>query len=123
MDMKNKVDMLHNGQDLNRDHTKLANPEINSIKKAINKFSPDIMVDFHEYKPYRVDFVNFGEYGTTSMFDCMFLYSGNLNVCPLIKETIETKFLPNATQNLDFYDLNIIITYHQSIKIIKYILI
>lgn len=94
-----------NGQDLNRDHTKLANPEINSIKKAINNFSPDIMVDFHEYKPYRVDFVNFGEYGTTSMFDCMFLYSGNLNACPLIKETIETKFLPNATQNLDFYDL------------------
>ena len=94
-----------NGQDLNRDHTKLTNPEMIAIKKAINKFSPDLMVDFHEYKPYRVDFVNFGEYGTTSMFDCMFLYSGNLNVCPLIKETIETKFLPHATKNLDFYDL------------------
>ena len=94
-----------NGQDLNRDHTKLTNPEMNSIKKAINIFSPDLMIDFHEYKPYRVDFVNFGEYGTTSMYDCMFLYSGNLNVCPLIKETIETKFLPNATKNLDFYDL------------------
>lgn len=94
-----------NGQDLNRDHTKLTNPEMNSIKIAINKFSPDLMVDFHEYKPYRVDFVKFGEYGTTSMFDCMFLYSGNLNVCPLIKETIETKFLPNASKNLDYYDL------------------
>ena len=62
----------NNGQDLNRDHTKLTNPEMNSIKIAINKFSPDLMVDFHEYKPYRVDFVKFGEYGTTSMFDCMF---------------------------------------------------
>ena len=89
-----------NGQDLNRDQTKLSNPEMNAIKKAINNFSPEVMVDFHEYKPYRVDFVKFGEYGTTSMYDCMFLYSGNLNVCPLIKETIEDKFLPIAQMNL-----------------------
>ena len=46
-----------NGQDLNRDQTKLTNPEMNAIKKAINNFSPEVMVDFHEYKPYRVDFV------------------------------------------------------------------
>ena len=95
----------NNGQDLNRDHTKLTNPEMIAIKKEINNFSPDLMVDFHEYKPYRVDFVKFGEYGTTSMFDCMFLYSGNLNVCPLIKETIERKFIPDATRNLDYYKL------------------
>ena len=94
-----------NGQDLNRDQTKLTNPEMNAIKKAINNFSPEVMVDFHEYKPYRVDFVKFGEYGTTSMYDCMFLYSGNLNVCPLIKETIEDKFLPIAQNELDIYDL------------------
>ncbi|MBF69355.1 MAG: peptidase, partial [Crocinitomicaceae bacterium] len=41
----------NNGQDLNRDHTKLTNPEMIAIKKAINNFSPDLMVDFHEYKP------------------------------------------------------------------------
>ena len=94
-----------NGQDLNRDHTKLSNPEMNFIKKAISDFNPDVMIDFHEYKPYRVDFVNFGEYGTTSMFDCMFLYSGNLNVCPEIKKTIEGVFLPVAKQKLDQYDI------------------
>ena len=75
-----------NGQDLNRDQTKLTNPEMQILKKAINEFDPHVMVDFHEYKPYRVDFVKFGEYGTTSMFDCMFLYTGNLNVCPSIKK-------------------------------------
>ena len=110
----------NNGQDLNRDHTKLTNPEMIAIKKAINNFSPDLMVDFHEYKPYRVDFVKFGEYGTTSMFDCMFLYSGNLNVCPLIKETIESKFIPDATKKLDFYKLkyhNYLSSKHKNNKI------
>ena len=90
-----------NGEDLNRDHTKLSNQETIAIKESINKFSPDVMVDFHEYKPYRVDFVNFGEYGTTSMYDCMFLYSGNLNVCPSIKTVIEKTFLPPAKLKLD----------------------
>ena len=94
-----------NGQDLNRDQTKLTNPEMRILKKAINEFNPLVMVDFHEYKPYRVDFVKFGEYGTTSMFDCMFLYTGNLNVCPSIKETIENVFLPRAKQQLDTYGL------------------
>ena len=94
-----------NGQDLNRDQTKLTNPEMRILKKAINEFNPHVMVDFHEYKPYRVDFVKFGEYGTTSMFDCMFLYTGNLNVCPSIKETIENVFLPRAKQQLDTYGL------------------
>ena len=79
--------------------------EMRILKKAINEFNPLVMVDFHEYKPYRVDFVKFGEYGTTSMFDCMFLYTGNLNVCPSIKETIENVFLPRAKQQLDTYGL------------------
>ena len=41
-----------NGQDLNRDHTKLTNQETIAIKQSISDFSPDLMVDFHEYKPY-----------------------------------------------------------------------
>lgn len=97
-----------NGEDLNRDQTKFSNPESIFIKKAINKFNPDLMVDFHEYKPYRADFVNFGEYGTTSMFDCMFLYSGNLNTSKILKETIEDKYIPDVSDKLDYYGL----TYH-----------
>lgn len=109
-----------NGQDLNRDQTKFSNPESIFIKKAINKFNPDLMVDFHEYKPYRVDFVNFGEYGTTSMFDCMFLYSGNLNTSELIKETIEDKYIPNVSDKLDYYGLthhNYISSKHKNNKV------
>ncbi len=94
-----------NGKDLNRDFTKVTNPETRYLLKAINKFSPDVIVDFHEYKPYRADFVNFGDFGSTSLFDCMFLYSGNLNVCSQIKKTIEDLYLPNAKKSLDHYDL------------------
>ena len=97
-----------NGQDLNRDQTKFTNQESIHIKTAVNKFSPQVMVDFHEYKPYRVDYVNFGEYGVTSQYDCMFLYSGNLNVSPEIKEAVENLYLPPAKEGLDFYEL----TYH-----------
>ncbi len=94
-----------NGEDLNRDQTKFTNQESIFIKKAINKFSPDVMVDFHEYKPYRVDFVNFGEYGVTQMFDVMFLYSGNLNVSSSIRKVTEDYMLKQATPMLDQYKL------------------
>ena len=94
-----------NGQDLNRDQTKFTNQESIYIKKAINAFSPDLMVDFHEYKPYRVDFVKFGEYGVTQMFDVMFLYSGNLNVSPSIKKVTEDYILKQAMPVLDQYKL------------------
>ena len=109
-----------NGQDLNRDHTKLTNQETIAIKQSISDFSPDLMVDFHEYKPYRVDFVNFGDYGTTSMYDCMFLYSGNLNVCANIKNIIENTYLPPAKLKLDFNGLryhNYLSSKHKNNKI------
>ncbi|MBM77340.1 MAG: peptidase [Crocinitomicaceae bacterium] len=94
-----------NGQDLNRDQTKFTNQESIYIKKAINKFSPDVMVDFHEYKPYKVDFVKYGEYGVTQMFDVMFLYSGNLNVSSSIKEVTENLFLKKVEPFLDKHEL------------------
>ena len=94
-----------NGQDLNRDQTKFSNPESIYIKRAVNEFSPDLMVDFHEYKPYRVDFVNFGEFGVTQQYDAMFLYSGNLNVSKSIRKVTEDYFITQVKPKLDYYDL------------------
>ena len=96
-----------NGQDLNRDQTKFSNQESIHIKTAVNKFSPHLIVDFHEYKPYRVDYVNFGQYGVTSQYDCMFLYSGNLNVSTEIREAVEKFYLPPAKEGLDYYGLTL----------------
>jgi len=69
-----------NGLDLNRDQTKLMAIESIAIKQAFTDFNPDIAVDFHEYRPYRKDFARMSDFGITSVYDVMFLYSGNLNV-------------------------------------------
>ena len=105
-----------NGLDLNRDQTKLIAPESVLIKKTVNKFNPDVVVDFHEYKPYRADFVHFGSFGITQKYDAMFLYSGNLNVSPSIRNITENLFVKNAQQVLDKNNL----THHNYFRSKKY---
>lgn len=69
-----------NGLDLNRDQTKLMMPETQVLKTAFSAFNPHVAVDFHEYRPFRRDFVRLGDFGVTARNDVMFLYTGNLNV-------------------------------------------
>ena len=69
-----------NGLDLNRDQTKLLAPESVVLKQAFSDYQPSVAVDFHEYRPYRRDFVKLSTFGVTNIYDVMFLYSGNLNV-------------------------------------------
>lgn len=85
-----------NGLDLNRDQTKLMIPESLALKNAFNAFAPQVAVDFHEYRPYRRDFVHFGENGITSSYDVMFLYSGNLNVPESLRQFTKDVFVENA---------------------------
>ena len=62
-------------------------------------------VDFHEYRPYRRDFIHFGQWGITSIYDVMFLYSGNLNVPePLRRWTADT-FIAEAKAEMDVHGL------------------
>lgn len=89
-----------NGLDLNRDQTKLVNKEVILLKKTFALFSPDVVVDFHEYKPYRADFVSMGSFGVTSAFDAMFLYSGNLNVPEPIRLATEALLVEPARKML-----------------------
>lgn len=93
-----------NGLDLNRDQTKLMAPESVSLKQAFSDFNPDVAVDFHEYRPYRRDFVKMGEFGVTNMYDAMFLYSGNLNVPQNLRTLTDTLFVENARQGLNQYE-------------------
>lgn len=89
-----------NGLDLNRDQTKLVNQEVVHLKKAYASFDADVVVDFHEYRPYRADFVSMGTFGVTSAFDAMFLYSGNLNVPEPIREATEALLVEPARKKL-----------------------
>ncbi|ULC59566.1 M14 family metallocarboxypeptidase [Flaviramulus sp. BrNp1-15] len=90
-----------NGLDLNRDQTKLMAPESVVLKQAFSNFNPEVVVDFHEYRPYRKDFSQFSDFGITSIYDIMFLYTGNLNVPKNIREITNNLFVENARKVLD----------------------
>lgn len=92
-----------NGLDLNRDQTKLMLPETNLLKIAFSTFSPHVAVDFHEYRPFRRDFVRLGEFGVTARNDVMFLYTGNLNVPFAVREMIEKDFVNVAKGVMNEY--------------------
>lgn len=90
-----------NGLDLNRDQTKLMAPESISLKQAFSDFNPEVGLDFHEYRPYRKDFAQLSSFGITSLYDAMFLYSGNLNVPENLRVLTDTLFVENARRVLD----------------------
>ncbi|KAF2338355.1 M14 family zinc carboxypeptidase [Flavobacterium tistrianum] len=82
----------NNSIDLNRDLTILNAKESTNLKLAINKFDPHVVVDFHEFSPARLDFKELNDC-YTSAYDILFLYTGNLNVDPAIRDVIKTVFV------------------------------
>ncbi len=90
-----------NGIDLNRDQTKLMAPETLVLKQRFSDYAPEVALDFHEYNPYRRDFAKMGDFGITSAYDAMFLYSSNLNVPENIRSLTDTLFVDDARAALD----------------------
>lgn len=86
--------------DLNRDQTKLMGHETPLLKRAFAAFDPHVALDFHEFRPYRRDFVKLSTFGVTSAYDLMFLYSGNLNVPESLRRFTDTYFLEPARKSL-----------------------
>ncbi|MEN2412217.1 M14 family zinc carboxypeptidase [Flavobacterium mesophilum] len=82
----------NNTTDLNRDLTILNAKESTNLKLAINKFDPHVVVDFHEFSPARMDFKELNDC-YTSAYDILFLYTGNLNVDPGIRDMIKNVFV------------------------------
>ncbi len=95
-----------NDLDLNRDLIKLQIPEIQQLRATYVKYSPHVSVDFHEYNPFRAAFRQFGSMGYASFYDAMFLYSGELNVEPKIRELTENLFVKNAKDKFSEGDFN-----------------
>ncbi|QSE98756.1 M14 family zinc carboxypeptidase [Fulvivirga lutea] len=85
-----------NDLDLNRDLMKLQIPEIKQLRATYADYSPHVSIDFHEYNPFRAAFRQFGDMGYTSFYDAMFLYTGELNVEPKIRDLTENLFVKNA---------------------------
>lgn len=94
-----------NGLDLNRDQTKLMAPESVVLKKTFSDFKAEVAVDFHEYNPFRKDFTKMSTFGVVSLYDVMFLNSGNLNVPEKTRKLADSLFMGNTMKELDKYNL------------------
>jgi hypothetical protein len=89
-----------NGLDLNRDQTKLMIQESVSLKKSLCQFEPDLALDFHEFRPFRKDFLEMGTAGLGSAYDVMILNSSNLNVPKNQREITQNYFVNPLMQQL-----------------------
>ena len=90
-----------NGLDLNRDQTKLMAPESVILKNAFVTFNPEVAVDFHEFRPFRRDLAMMGDFGLVTLYDAMFLNTGNLNVPENLRNITNTLFVKNAQEQLN----------------------
>ena len=90
-----------NGLDLNRDQVKLLAKETNYLKKAFSDFGAEVAVDFHEYRPFRKEFNLLGTHGICSIYDAMFMFSGNLNLPKNLREYTQNVFVGNAKKVLE----------------------
>ncbi len=90
-----------NGLDLNRDQTKLMAPESVVLKKTFSDFKAEVAIDFHEYNPFRKDFTKLSTFGVVSLYDVMFLNSGNLNVPEKTRKLTDSLFMYNSMKALD----------------------
>jgi len=106
-----------NGLDLNRDQTKLNIHESVFLKQAFSNYNAEVALDIHEYKPYRKDFAQFSTFGISSIYDAMFLYSGNLNVPKSLRDYTKERFVTAAQKVLDENQ----ISHHEYISTRKYL--
>lgn len=89
-----------NGLDMNRDQTKLIIKESVFLKQSFSDFNPHVAIDFHEYNPFRRDFVQLSSYGVASRHDVMFMTSGNLNVSEKLRKYTNEVFVDEAQKAL-----------------------
>lgn len=94
-----------NGMDLNRDQTKLLAPESVVLKQAFSDFNADVAMDFHEFNPFRTEYLNMGKAGYTVPYDVMLLYTGNLNVDEDLRNYTENIFIKGTQSFLQSKNL------------------
>lgn len=90
-----------NGLDLNRDQVKLLAPESNYLKQAFTNFGAEVAIDFHEYRPFRKEFFELGTHGISSIYDAMFMVSGNLNLSINLRDYNQNILIGNAMKVLN----------------------
>ncbi|MED3922910.1 M14 family metallopeptidase, partial [Priestia aryabhattai] len=87
---------LANNLDGNRDYIKLESPEVQSVRAEFNRFSPEVVIDAHEYTPYSSGFKNIGKEGVWKYHDILLQSGRNLNIPQNIRDVSDELFV-NST--------------------------
>jgi hypothetical protein len=90
-----------NGLDINRDMSKSETPESQALWRFFNEFAPDVVLDLHEYNPFRADYLQFGSFGVSSYADAMFLVCENPNYQEPLRTFVREVYLPVLRKELD----------------------
>ncbi|MDR0766101.1 MAG: peptidase, partial [Odoribacteraceae bacterium] len=91
---------LDGGLDMNRDMTKLLAPETIALHRFATGFAPDVVLDLHEYHPFRADYARLASFGACAAPDVMLLHSDNLNNPPALGQLTGQVFLPSIHRAL-----------------------
>ena len=80
---------------MNRDMSKLLAPETVALHRFATEFLPDVVLDLHEYRPFRADYARLASFGACAAPDVMLLHSDNPNHAPPLRQLLEQVFLPS----------------------------
>ncbi len=80
-----------NGEDLNRDHLLLTQPEVRTIHEVFSHIDPEVTLDIHEYSAFRKEFRNAGYVRTD---DEEFGAPTNPNISPKVRDFALRQFFP-----------------------------
>ena len=80
-----------NGEDINRDHLVLTQPEVLAIHQFYNRIEPDVTLDIHEYSAFRKEFRSAGYVRTD---DEEFGAPTNPNISATVRDFALTQFFP-----------------------------
>lgn len=92
---------LQNGLDGNRDHVKLESPEVQAIHYEYNRYTPEVVIDAHEYSPYTSSFDQFGDEGLLKYHDILLLSGRNLNIPEKIRTMSDSLYVDPILDTLE----------------------
>jgi len=84
-----------NGEDLNRNHLILTEPETIALQHLFNQYLFEVTMDVHEYFPYSE---SWHKYGYRENTDEVIGITNNINIAGKIKDLSDSSFLPYMKQ-------------------------
>jgi hypothetical protein len=91
---------LASGLDGNRDHVKLDSEEVRAIHREMNTFSPEVVIDAHEYSIGENGFTEIGAEGALKYHDLLILSGKNLNIPEKIRRISDDLYVHSVMEKL-----------------------